>query len=121
MLVLAFGMTVQAKEAETIKQGIFADGIDLSGMTVAQATATIEAYVEALRPVIITLEAAGGKSVDVTAGDLGIIWSNRELVEDAIAQGRQGNVIQRYKALKDLEHENYVLKINLDFDIPGNQ
>lgn len=117
MLVLAFGMTVQAKEAETIKQGIFADGIDLSGMTAAQATATIEAYVEALQPVIITLEAAGGKSVDVTAGDLGIIWSNRELVEDAIAQGRQGNVIQRYKALKDLEHENYVLKINLDFDI----
>lgn len=117
VLVLAFGMTVQAKEAETIKQGIFADEIDLSGMSATQATAAIEAYVEALQPVIITLEAAGGETVDVTAGDLGITWANRELVEDAMAQGRQGNVIQRYKALKDLEHENYVLNIKLDYDI----
>ncbi len=117
VLTLAFGITVQAKEENTIKTGIYADGIELSGMTAEQAEAAISAYVEELQEVPITLEAAGDNEVEVTAGDLGIQWVNTELVEEAMELGRHGNVIQRYKALKDLEHENHIFKIEFSFDL----
>ncbi len=117
VLTLAFGITVQAKEENTIKTGIYADGIELSGMTAEQAEAAISAYVEQLQEVPITLEAAGDNEVEVTAGDLGIQWVNTELVEEAMELGRHGNVIQRYKALKDLEHENHIFKIEFSFDL----
>ncbi len=117
VLTFAFGITVQAKEENTIKTGIYADGIELSGMTAEQAEAAISAYVEELQEVPITLEAAGDNEVEVTAGDLGIQWVNTELVEEAMELGRHGNVIQRYKALKDLEHENHIFKIEFSFDL----
>lgn len=116
-LVLAFGMTAQAKEDESIKTGIYAGDIDLSGMSAAQATAAIEAYVEGLKETDITLLAADNHQVTVKAGDMGIVWANPELVEEAVEIGTHGNVIERYKILKDLEHENKVYPIELDFDL----
>lgn len=117
LLVLAAGMPVHAKSALVIKDGIYAEGIDLSGKTQAQAEAEIAAYVEGLEGVEITLSAAGGNKIKVTAGDLGISWNNPELVEEAVALGTKGNVIERYKAIKDLERAKRVLDIALQFDV----
>ena len=117
VLTLAFGLTVQAKGEETIKTGVYADDIDLSGKTVTEATAAIEAYVEELKEVEITLLAADDNEVTTTAGELGITWANRELVTEAMELGTHGNVIERYKILKDLEHENKVFEIAFTFDI----
>lgn len=116
-LTLAWDQTVLAKEDNTIKTGIFAEGIELSGKTKAEARAAIEAYVEELQSVEITLQAADENEVVVTAGDLAVSWNNPELVDEAMELGRRGNVIQRYKALKDLEQENKVFDIELQFDI----
>lgn len=117
VMTMMFGMTVQAKGNDTIKTGVFADGIDLSGKTRPEATATIEAYVEELKAVEITLLAAGDKEVKTTVGDLGIIWVNQDLVTEALELGSHGNIIERYKMLKDLEHDNYVFELEFDFDI----
>ena len=46
VMTLLCGFTVQAKEADTVKNGISVESIDLSGMTEQKATAAIEAYVE---------------------------------------------------------------------------
>lgn len=115
--VLMLGMTVQAKGEETVKKGVYAGDIDMSGMTAAEATAAIEAYVEALKPVEIALIAADENEVVVTAEELGVTWSNPELVEEAMELGTQGNVIQRYKLLADLQHENKVFDIQIAFDV----
>lgn len=117
VLTLAFGLTVQAEGDETIKTGVFADEIELSGKTAAEATAAIEAYVEGLKEVEITLLAADDNEVTTTAGDLGITWANPELVTEALELGTHGNVIERYKALKDLEYENKIFDIAFTFDI----
>ncbi len=117
VLTYAFGLTVQAKDEDTIKTGVYAGDIDLSGKTETEAKAAIEAYMEELQSVEITLQAADENEVVVTAGELGVKWTNSELVEEAMELGRQGNVIQRYMALKDLEHENKVFTIALQFDI----
>ncbi len=115
--MLMFGISAQAEEKATVKPGVYADNVDLSGLTKEEARAAIEAYIENLKSVEITLLAADNHEVVVTAGDFGIAWSNEELVEEALELGAHGNVIQRYKALKDLEHENYVYDIELQFDV----
>lgn len=115
--VFCLGINGQAAEEETIKPGIYAGDIVLSGKTVEQARAAVEYYIEELRKTEITLEAAGDHNVVVTAGDLGVSWSNTGLPEEAFRLGRTGNIIQRYKALKDLEHENRIFHIDLDFDV----
>lgn len=117
MCTLMSGIVVQAKGEDTVKNGIFAGEIDLSGKTKDEATAAVEAYIEGLKPVEVTLIAAQDKEVVVTAQDLGIVWANPGLVDEAMELGTHGNVIERYKALKDLEHENKVFEIELDFDI----
>jgi len=101
----------------TIKNGIFAGDIDLSGMSAQQAREAVEAYVEELRDVEITLLAAEGAQVPVTAGELGIAWANPELVAEALDVGVRGNVIERYKILKDLEKENLIYPIEISFDL----
>lgn len=118
VFVLCFSVKVQAAETDdTIKAGVYAGEIDLSGKTVVEAKAAVQYYVEELQSTEIVLEAAGGREVSITAGDLGISWANTDLPEEAMQLGRTGNIIQRYKALKDLEYENYSFHIDLDFDV----
>lgn len=118
IIVLAFsaGMTAHAEEKEVIKTGIYARDIELSGMSAEQAEAALTAYIDNLRGTEITLLAGGNHPVTVMAGDLGLEWSNPELVTEALEVGTHGNVIERYKILKDLEHENLVYPIDLEFD-----
>lgn len=115
--ILMFGISAQAEEKATVKPGIYADSVNLSGLTKEEAKSAIEAYVESLKSVEVTLLAADDHEVVVTAGDLGVAWSNKEIVEEALDLGTHGNVIQRYKALKDLEYNNYVFDIQLSFDV----
>lgn len=116
-MTLLWGMTAQAKEAATVKTGVFAEGLDLSGKTQAEATAAIEAYVEELKQVEITLLAANNNAVTTTAGELGISWVNTDLVQEALDLGTHGNIIQRYKTLKDLENKKYTFTLEFEFDI----
>ena len=117
-MVFIYPATAQAKEQTgKIKTGIYADDIDLSGMTVEQADAALNVYVESLRDTQITLIAGGDHPVVVTAGDLGVKWVNTDLAQEAVEVGTHGNVVERYKILRDLEHENLVYPIELDFDL----
>lgn len=111
-----FGMKTYAAEA-TVKTGVYADGIDLSGMTADEATAAIEGYIEELKAAEVTLVAANDSEVTIAAGDFGLGWANPELVTEALELGTHGNVIERYKALKDLEHDGRVLDIELSVDV----
>lgn len=117
IMTLFGGITVQAKEADTIKTGVFADKIDLSGKNQVEAKAAIDVYIDELKNAQITLLAGDNHQVTVTAADLGITWANEELVTEALELGTHGNVIERYKMLKDLEYESYVFPIELEFDV----
>ncbi len=119
LCVLMLGIPARAREVsnDTIKKGIFADDIELSGMSAGEAEEAIRAYVEGLKETQITLQAAAGTEVVVTAGELGITWGNPELVSEALEVGTRGNVIERYKILKDLENDSLVYPIRLSFDL----
>ena len=117
LFIMMQPFTAEAKEADTIKEGVFAGDIPLSGLTAEEATAEINAYVESLKECLITLKGVEDQAVTVTAEELGIRWSNPEIVEEALALGTKGNIIQRYKMLKDLEYANKVYNIEIDFSV----
>ena len=116
-MILGTGLTVQAQEEEKIKDGIFISGVEVSGMTKEEATQAVQDYVTELGSVMITLEAAEGNQVQVSAEELGISWSNPEVVDEAMEIGMHGNVIERYKIMKDLQHENQIFDLKFNFDI----
>ena len=110
-------VNVEAKGDDTLKKGVYAEEISLAGMTEEEAAEAINAYVDSLKEVEITLLASGDNEVTVTAGELGLSWKNTDIIEEAKELGMHGNVVQRYKELKDLEHENKVYPIELEFDV----
>lgn len=117
MIFVMLPMNAEAKEADVIKDGVYAGDISLSGLTKEEAAIQINAYVDSLKQKLITLQGIEDKAVTVTVEELGIFWSNPEFLEEAVTLGTEGNVIERYKAIKDLEHNNKTYDIEIDFDI----
>ena len=125
---LALGLTLTAGGAEAlaadtssgsvIHTGVYIDGIDVSGMTEAEARAEVEDYVEEMGTETLILN-IGDNQLQTTLGDLGLSCTNMDVVEEAVQLGKTGNIIQRYKDRKDLEHENknYQLEWTLDSDL----
>lgn len=110
-----FVMPAQAKE-ERIVTGIYAEDIDLSGLTEAEAEAAIEDYVSAFGDVQITLRAPEEGQIIASAADFGLTWGNHEILDEAVSFGRDGDVLQCYKELRDLEYANKVYQVDFDFD-----
>jgi len=99
-----------------ISNGVYADTVNLSSKTYDEACAAIADYIESLKAMEITLISINGESRIVTAGELGLSWTNQEIVAEAVRLGKEGNIVARYKALKDLEYENVVYPVVLGFD-----
>lgn len=113
---LAAGDTpVLAAEDTTIHTGVYIDGIDVSGMTEAEAEAEMNAYAKELAAETLTLE-IGDHQLTPTLSDLGLSSTNMDVIQEAAQLGKTGNIIQRYKDRLDLEHENknYQLTWTLD-------
>lgn len=112
---MLMAMPVYAKEA-TIESGIYVNDINLSGMTAKEAKDKIEAYVESFQDTEITLHALEGESIVTTAADLGLTWGNEEILDEAASFGRDGDILQCYKELRDLEYKNKIYRVTFDFD-----
>lgn len=113
---VSFGVIpAQAKE-EKMEAGIYVDDIDISGMTKSEAEEAIDAYVAAYGDAQITLHAPEEGEIKTSAAELGLKWGNREILEEAAYFGRDGDILQCYKELRDLEYKNKVYRVNFDFD-----
>lgn len=108
--------TTDAKEKNTILDGISMGTIDLSGLTADEAKALGEEYVESLSQCVVLLQGEEGKSVEVSAADFGISWDNPEVIDEAMGLGTSGNVVARYKQRKDIEKDGCVLDFNISVD-----
>lgn len=108
-------MATENTQDNTISKGIFIAGIDVSGMTKKEAASQIEDYIKELSSKTITLN-AGTDEIKATALDMGLEWTNKDVIDEALEYGKTGNIIQRYKALKDLEKESKEYDVKLSFD-----
>lgn len=113
--IFVMDMTVNAKE-DTIGSGIYANDINLSGMTADEANSAVQAYVDSYGDTQVTLYVGEGQNITATAAELGLKWSNPEIIKEAGELGQDGNIVRRYKALKDLEYENKIYDVTIDFD-----
>lgn len=100
----------------TILSGISIGEIDLSGKSYDEAVKLVNNYVNSIADSKITLNAIEGNSVEVTARELGISWNDTDEIADALSLGRDGNIVERYKEKKNLEHEKKKYPLNLSFD-----
>lgn len=107
---------VRAQEENKILAGIYAEDMTLEGKTASEARKMIEDYVGGICEKTITLVTVDGNEVQIMPSDIGLSWSNREIVDEAAKIGHAGNVVQRYKAAKDLEHENRIYELEFSVD-----
>lgn len=110
-----FAMPAQAKE-EKIVSGIYVEDIDLSGLTETEAKKQIEDYVAAFGDAQITLRAPEDGEIITSAAEMGLKWGNPEVLDEIVSFGRDGDILQCYKELRDLEYENKVYEVSFDFD-----
>lgn len=99
----------------TACKGIYVEDIDVSGMNADDVKKSIQTYVAEMKDKKITVLVDDNKA-ETTLEDLGYSCDESQVVDEVIHFGKIGNVIKRYKDLKDVENEAvvYHLEFNLD-------
>ncbi|MBQ3973156.1 MAG: VanW family protein [Lachnospiraceae bacterium] len=98
-------------------EGTSINGVDVSGMTEEEALSLVREQVDSALNASLTLK---GKEEDQTvslkASELGIVWSNPEIIDEAGAAGYGGNILSRYKNRKDAAREGRDFNVEYSFD-----
>lgn len=114
--VFAFDVeSVSAATEEVITNGVRIGSIDVSGMTKAEAKSAVDEYVNSLLSNTFTLRGEKG-SMEITAEQMGLTAEADLCIEEAYAVARSGNLIHRYKEVKNLERDNLMLDLDLKID-----
>lgn len=111
----AVNARADAKEEDTIAEGVSIGNVSVGGMTAEEAKAAIEAYAGEVDAAVFTLT-ANGKSVEVAASELGITFDSADALEEALSVGKTGSLIDRYKDAADLANGGKVFELPLSVD-----
>ncbi len=107
--------TAASAEEETISQGVYIGSVDVSGMTAQEAETAVNQAIEQSVGEGFTVR-IGDETATATAQDFGLTWENTEVVEEAMALGKSGNIIKRYKDTKDLENHTTTFELTYEPD-----
>ena len=117
VMILGAGVYAAGKITEpepgVIVDGVYAGNINLSGLTSDEAKESVNEYIENLEKKTITIITGDHEDV-LDLSEVGIEWSNPELVDEAMDLAKTGNVISRFKILSDLKRENKVFDLKLN-------
>ena len=116
VLLLLPGIRTKAADGRKIANGVYIGDINVSDMTITDAQSIIHDRFDRIEGSELTLTVGEGKSIVINGSELGISWKNPQVIEDAYSLGHRGNIVQRYKVLKDLEHHNFNFNIEYGFD-----
>lgn len=116
-VTLDTGTSDNAPEGQRkILDHIYAESVDLSGMTQDEAQEALQTRVDEITGYQIVLH-MDDMSTGVTAKELGVTGDNDDTIRQAMDVGQVGNVIKRYKVKKALEQENLQLDGHAVFSI----
>lgn len=102
-------------ETAVIENGVYIGGIDVGGMTASEATDAVNEYLDEIKAKSITLVGPKG-NLKVSLEKMGVSAQTEAAVEEAVAVGKYGNLIKRFKELKALEEQNRVIEMGLSID-----
>lgn len=105
----------KAKERTEVPQGVTVNGTDLSGCSMEDLTGKLEDLGAQLLQEKITLS-IGDNEVEKTIADLGVETDLAETEEKIRSVGNTGNIVARYKALKDTERDGLNLGVDVSWD-----
>lgn len=87
---------------ERVMEGIYIENINVSGMSGQEITNALQTKMEELSQSRIELF-VGDTGTGVTAGDLGLTFTNDKIVRQALETGQKGNVLQRFETIRTME------------------
>lgn len=115
-VTLDTGTSDNAPEGQRkILDHIYAESVDLSGMTQEEAQEALQTRVDEITGYQIVLH-MDDMSIGVTAKELGVTGDNEGTIRQAMDVGQVGNVIKRYKVKKALEQQNVQLDLSYQVD-----
>ena len=98
------------------KQAVYIENIDVTNMSYSEAERALNDHMEKLRKDRIVLY-AGDNSAVTTAGDMGLRYTNKNIIEEALSIGKKGNVLKRFLADRRIRTEGpIVLDLGLRVD-----
>ena len=112
------GDEADTAEPGTIPENIFISGQNVSGMTADEANQVVADYLSGYGDVEFTLQ-AGEKSVTADGEDIGLTAKNADVVTRALNYGKEGNLVSRYKANKDMENggkKDFAISLTADIN-----
>jgi vancomycin resistance protein YoaR len=121
LLFLCFILTANPVHASaeekdnTIVKGVFIDEVDVSGMTKKQAEEAVKSFADSLKNKGVAIM-VGSEIVYTTLGDIGYQMEENDNIKTALALGKSGNLIKRYKDMKDIEQGSIVYPLTFIYD-----
>lgn len=97
-------------------QGIYVEDVDLQGLTMEEATAVINEYIQEISETLVTVQDNNDHVITTTVGELGLEWSNTYILEEALTFGKSGNIIERFKERVDISTSDQVYELELILD-----
>lgn len=115
-LCAGMGISVLAEEKEDVMvSGVCIDGMDVSGMTEDEIKAAVWEHVNALSGSSVTF-IVGENSVQVPVSQLGFGADVDHIYDEAAGLCKKGNIVKRYKDMKQLQTEGMNYKLKYTFD-----
>ena len=108
---LLAAMPSMAFGAQVLPEGLYVGEQSLGGMTEDEADAAVQGYIDTLTALPVTVD-LDGTTVGTTTGELGLSWSNPDVVRETAGKYQYGSLVRQYMARKDLEQSP--VKINLE-------
>ncbi|MDD6207478.1 MAG: VanW family protein [Clostridiales bacterium] len=112
---LSAAVIASSNDSNTITTGVYINDLSVGGMTKEEAEKALSAYIEKTSQDTLVLK-AGKKTVEATLADLGFSCEENNFVEEAYNLGKTGNIISRYKTMKDIEKEQKVFELEFSLD-----
>ncbi|MBQ6321282.1 MAG: VanW family protein [Lachnospiraceae bacterium] len=100
---------------QTISKGVLIEGMDVGGMTLQEAQALVEDRIDQMGETAVSFT-LDEHSYTTTLNDMGFHWTNPTIFDEIMTLGTQGNVVERYKAKKDLEEDNREFTLSYEVD-----
>ena len=118
LLSFAGAVTVQADDSsgqERAMEGIYIENMNVSGMNQEEIRQAIQGKMEKLSQSTIEL-CVGDSGTGITAGELGLAYTNEVVIRQALEIGQKGNVLQRFRTQRTIK-ENGPLVLELAYEV----
>lgn len=119
MAVLIAGYVMAAyamakPDNDKICKGVYADEVDLSGMTAEEARNVLDEHIAKLSRRTLTVD-INGKTVSTALAELGYACEADPIIEKALKIGKEGNLFTNYARIKEVETEYVVFTLTENY------